>query len=397
LHTGRGSGRLRRRWCFKCPVCGRPDEQSDEHKDQGRKDQPNPTVHSHVESSFQGVGWLARLAIAGCGGVAQAKWLPAIQYLQARSEPVALCGVVDPSRMARDKVASLYDAPAHASIESLLAQDRPDLILVVCSNDAHAPTARAAIAADVPVLVEKPLCRTAAEAHALCAYAESRNVMLASVANKRFSPPYALAHALSQEGRLHTAPTVFSGKFTLGYPYVDLLEDGTVHLLDLALWFMGPVASVHAIGTTGPTGKLESAAATLGFASGAIGAIVTSAAGMSFKPWERVELIGRNAMLAVEDQFELTLFDEETGPAKSWRPAIPNTLMFDESFGGYAGLLENVLDAIRGLVPLNAGGRDGAAALALCEAIRSSVNLGVVIHLDPPVGLQPLRSRDAPS
>ena len=53
----------------------------------------------------------------------------------------------------------------------------------------------------------------------------------------------------------------------------------------------------------------------------------------------------------------LTLHDDETGPAKSWRPSIPNTLMFDESFGGYSGLLENVLDAVRGLAPLAATGR----------------------------------------
>ena len=94
---------------------------------------------------------------------------------------------------------------------------------------------------------------------------------------------------------------------------------------------------------------------------------------MSFKPWERVEIFGRNAFLVVEDQFELTLYDEETGPAKSWRPSIPNTLMFDESFGGYSGLLENVLDAVRGLAPLAATGRDGAAAVALIEAIRRSI------------------------
>ncbi len=37
--------------------------------------------------------------------------------------------------------------------------------------------------------------------------------------------------------------------------------------------------------------------------------------------------------------------------------------MFDESFGGYSGLLENVLDAVRGLAPLAATGRDGAAAV----------------------------------
>ena len=164
----------------------------------------------------------------------------------------------------------------------------------------------------------------------------------------------------------------------------DLLEGGTIHLLDLALWFMGPVASLHAVGRAGDRGVLESAVVNLAFASGAVGLIVTSASAMSFKPWERGELIGDHAVLVVDDQFELTLLDDENGPAKVWRPAIPNTLMMDEQFGGYAGLLEHVLDAVRGLVPLTATGRDGAAAVALVDAIHESIRRGGAVELEPP-------------
>jgi predicted dehydrogenase len=100
---------------------------------------------------------------------------------------------------------------------------------------------------------------------------------------------------------------------------------------------------------------------------------MTSAAGLSFHPWERVEVFGRNAFLVVDDQRSVTLHDDETGPAKSWAPVIPNTLMFDEAFGGYAGLLENVLDAVRGLAHLAVPASQGAAAVGLIEAIRRSI------------------------
>ena len=113
--------------------------------------------------------------------------------------------------------------------------------------------------------------------------------------------------------------------------------------------------------------------ASFAFRSGAIGSVMTSASGLSFKPWERVEVFGAKAFLVVDDQWETTLFDEESGPAKSWRPVIPNTLMFDESFGGYTGLLENVIDAMRGLAPLGPTGADGAAAVALIDDIRRSL------------------------
>jgi len=328
------------------------------------------------------------LAVAGCGGVAQAKWLPAIRYLQTRSEPVTIAGFVDVDQASRDKVGALYAAPAFPTLEDLLAAKRPDLVLVLTSDDAHVPVARMAIAAGIPVLVEKPLARSLAAASELCAFAESRGVLIASVANKRFSPPYAMAHALVTEGRLKSPPSLFSGKFTLGYRYVDILEAGTIHLIDLMLWFMGSATAVSALGHCGPDGKLESAVASIAFASGAIGSVVTSAAAMSFKPWERVEIVGRHAMLVVEDQLELVLHDEETGPSKLWRPAIPNTLLFDEAFGGYVGLLENALDAVRGTAALAAPGRDGMAAVALVEAIKRSVAGRQTVMLDeaPPRG-----------
>ena len=72
----------------------------------------------------------------------------------------------------------------------------------------------------------------------------------------------------------------------------------------------------------------------------------------------------------------LTLYDDETGPAKSLGGrSIPNTLMFDESFGGYAGLLENVLDAVRGLLAARRARRATAPRRsALIEAIRRSID-----------------------
>src|SRR5690606_23112977 len=238
---------------------------------------------------------------------------------------------------------------------------RPDLLLVLTADAGHVPVAEAAIAGGVPCLVEKPLAPDFASATALVKRAEDAGVLLAAVANKRFSPPYAMAKALIDAGHLQSAPTVFTGKFTLGYPYVDLLSGGTVHLFDLMLWLMGPVARLHARAVTND-GEIASAVISVAFASGAVGTIMTSAAGLSFHPWERVEVLGRNAFLVVDDQRSTMLHDDEAGPAKSWAPVIPNTLMFDEAFGGYAGLLDNVLDAVRGLAPLAVPARDGANA-----------------------------------
>lgn len=326
------------------------------------------------------------IAIAGAGGVAQAKWIPAIRRLQTIGEPIEIVGIADPNDAARHQAARLAGALAFTDVETLLDQTRPDLLLVLTADAGHVPAARAAISRDIPALVEKPLARNAADAEALVAEAARRGVLLGAVANKRFSPPYAMAKALIEQGALRSPPRLFSGKFTLGYPYVDLLEGGTVHLIDLMLWFMGPVDRLNARSIATPDGGLDSAVVSLRFTSGAIGTILTSRTALSFKPWERVELFGSRAFLVVDDQLTTTLHDDELGPSKSWSPVIPNTLAFDESFGGYTGLLENMLDAIRGLAPLGATGADGAAAVALIDAIHRAVATGAEIEIASPPG-----------
>ena len=78
-----------------------------------------------------------------------------------------------------------------------------------------------------------------------------------------------------------------------------------MHLLDLMLWFMGPVAQPARARHMRDDGRLRKR-----------GRHVSASLrrdrhdddqrrrALSFKPWERVEMFGRNAFLVVEDQFE---------------------------------------------------------------------------------------------
>jgi len=189
--------------------------------------------------------------------------------------------------------------------------------------------------------------------------------------------PYRRAHLLIDGPVSH--PALFVGKFNLGYDYVHLLECGTIHLFDLARYLMGQVTRLQAVGVNtyhrNRVGyPLENVAATLEFASGAVGSLTTSATALSFKPWERVEVYGNKRWLAVEDQFELILYDDEEGPAKHWRLALPNTLLFDEEFGGFTGMYENFLQAVRGLALPAATGWDGYHAYELSVATHLSIS-----------------------
>jgi predicted dehydrogenase len=82
---------------------------------------------------------------------------------------------------------------------------------------------------------------------------------------------------------------------------------------------------------------------------------------------------GDHAWLSVEDQEELRLYLSETGGTESWRPVIPNTLLFDEDFGGYMGIIENFAQVIRGAEQPLVTGYDGLRAYELLSAVHISL------------------------
>jgi predicted dehydrogenase len=311
-----------------------------------------------------------RLAILGAGGVAQAKYLPALARLRTQWDPVELVAVSTLDARQGEKLTRIWGAPAYADSGALLNEHAPDAVLVTSLDDAHGELTLAALEAGAHVLVEKPIARTLGEAADMCGAAEAAGRVLLTTCNKRFSPPYAEARRLLDAGAVPT-PSLFSAKFTLGYDYVDLLESGTVHLFDLARFFMGGVRSVSAVTAQSAA---ESAVVTLEFESGAAGTIVTSANALSLHPWERVEIFGHGAWLSVEDQSTLSLHPAEYEPTHTWSPVLPNTLVSAEEWGGYLGMLDAFLEAVRGAAPTPAALWDGYRALELVVATRRSLS-----------------------
>jgi predicted dehydrogenase len=322
-----------------------------------------------------------RLAVLGAGGVAQAKYLPALALLRSRWEPVELVGLSTLDARQGEKLSRIWGAPAYGDSRALLREHAPDAVLVTSSDDAHRELALAALEAGAHVLVEKPIARSLADAGEMCRAAEAAGRVLLTTCNKRYSPPYAQARRLLDDCAV-PRPSLFAAKFTLGYGYVDLLASGTVHVFDLARFLMGDVRRVSAV--AGPTGG-ESAIVTLEFASGAAGTILTSAAALSLHPWERVEVFGDGAWLEVDDQASLALHHAEYEPARVWAPVVPSTLVSAEEWGGYVGLLEDFLAAPRGAAPRSAAPWDGYRALELVVATRRSLADGgpVTLPLEP--------------
>lgn len=330
-----------------------------------------------------------KLGIIGAGGVALSKHIPAIMRLRTIWEPVELVAVSRRDARVGRQIMDMYGCRWYADYKEMLASEYLDGVLVLGPDALHAEHSIACMKKKIPVLVEKPITRSLVDSAMMCQYSDKSGVPLMTVSNKRYSPPYRRAKKLVDEGPIYN-PAMFAGKFNLGYDYVELFEQGTIHLFDLTRYFMGDVKSVHALGVNMYRRNkcpypIDNAMISFEFESGAVGQLYTSSTAVSLKPWERVEIYGEKAWLAVEDQYELRIYDSEDGPAKSYAPVVPNTLLFDEEFGGFMGLIENFLQVIRGVDTPLVTGWDGHKAYELDVASHLSLSRKstVQLPLDP--------------
>jgi scyllo-inositol 2-dehydrogenase (NADP+) len=138
------------------------------------------------------------------------------------------------------------------------AQDH-DVVVVTTSNDSHVSLAMAALAAGLPVVVDKPVAVHAAEARKLIDDAQRRKLMLTVYHNRRWDgelltvkrllAEQALGDVLRFESRLERwRPQPKGGWRERGAPEFGggLLYDLGTHLIDQALHLFGPVTHVYA-------------------------------------------------------------------------------------------------------------------------------------------------------
>ena len=357
----------------------------------------SPYEKMFVNADVYGVGYdearaakqPVRLGLIGFGGVALSKHIPAIARLKAIWEPVTLAAVCCRDERSGRRAEGIYGAKWYGAVPEMIGSEQLDGIIVCSPDRLHCEHTLACLEKGIPVLAEKPLAAGLCEAGGMAGAAEKAGVLLMTVSNKRYSPPYRKAKTFIEDGIL-ADPAMFIAKFNLGYDYVDILEGGTIHMLDLMRYFMGDAETVSAAGVRkyayNRTGyPFDNGVAAVEFKSGSIGAVYTSCTALSLKPWEAVEIYAEKRWLRVDDQYALTLYDDETGPAKSWSPAIPNTLFFDEEFGGYMGLIENFCGCIRGTEQPLVTGYDGYKALEMAYAFHIAAAAGekVRLPLDP--------------
>lgn len=134
-----------------------------------------------------------------------------------------------------------------------------DLVVIAAPNSAHAPLARAALSAGLPVVIDKPMTPTATQAEDLIAAAREAGLALSVFQNRRWDGDLLTVRGLLEQGRLGEV-TRFESRFERWRPTpkggwrevggvedaAGLLYDLGSHLVDQALHLFGPARVVHA-------------------------------------------------------------------------------------------------------------------------------------------------------
>ncbi|WP_405912344.1 Gfo/Idh/MocA family oxidoreductase [Streptomyces sp. NBC_00963] len=137
--------------------------------------------------------------------------------------------------------------------------DELDLVVIASPNRTHVPLATAAIQAGLPVVVDKPLAGSAAEARELAALADERGLLLSVFQNRRWDNDFLTLRELIAEGRLGEVQR-FESRFERWRPQLKggwresgdpseiggLLYDLGSHIVDQALALFGPAVRVYA-------------------------------------------------------------------------------------------------------------------------------------------------------
>lgn len=209
-----------------------------------------------------------RIAVVGVGHLGRHH-----ARILSTMEGTTLAAVVDEKPERAAEVAAAASTRALTDYRALLGQ--VDAVVVAAPTALHCEMATAFLERGTPVLVEKPMSRTIADADRMIAAARAGGAVLAVGHTERHNP------AVAAVMRLVTSPRFVEVHRLSAFPDrsldIDVVFDLMIHDLDIVLALVNSeVVSMEAVGVPVLTPKYDIANARLRFASGCIANITAS-------------------------------------------------------------------------------------------------------------------------
>lgn len=323
---------------------------------------------------------MRRIGIIGLGnmGVLHGKLL-------LEREGATVTAVTDLNARRGKEIADLFSCDFFATADELF-KSAIDMVFITVPNTKHAELTIKGLNAGLDVFVEKPLATSLHDA-ALVRDAEKKSGKRVFVGyNRRFAPVYSQAKAIvsaagfrpanvniiQNDGDMKNPPWLTDVKMTGGFMY-----DTTVHFLDMAIYLLGEISELRALGKNFFYPITDSFAVQLKFANGAFGVITTCGHASWISPFERIQIVGDHRSIITEELDDL-----------SYSPAL-GAIVDSHDYSkldhntkwGYAQMHEHIFKCLDDCsIPIN-GIYEGYRVVELIEACyRSAGNNGEVIY-----------------
>ncbi|MFB7334604.1 Gfo/Idh/MocA family oxidoreductase [Streptomyces adustus] len=285
-----------------------------------------------------------------------------------------------------------------------------DLVVIASPNKTHVPFATAALKSGLPVVIDKPIAGTAAEARELAALAEERGLLLSVFQNRRWDNDFLTLRKLIADGELGDVWR-FESRFERWRPQLKggwresgdpaeiggLLYDLGSHVVDQAIVLFGPVTQVYAESDVRRVGAAadDDTFIALTHASGVRSHLYVSATTAQLGP--RFRVLGSQAGYVKHglDPQEAALRDGDrpgagwgTEPEQLWgrlgsgeSPLSGGGAPVPTLPGDYPAYYAAVAKALTDGGPNPVTALEAAAALDVLEAARRSARDGVAVNL----------------
>jgi predicted dehydrogenase len=303
---------------------------------------------------------------------------------------VDLVGVVDANPDQARLIAAKLDTTAYEHFEPLVGH--VDAVSVVTPTVHHHSVASAFLKAGVPTLVEKPVCRTLAEADELIELAEAAGVPLQVGHIERFNP--AFEELVRRPIRPKFVEAERHGPFTGRSIDIGAVLDLMIHDLDLLLALVGsPVARVAAVGAAVFGGHEDMVNARLEFENGCVAHVTASR--ITRQPKRRLRVWAPEGYAGIDFVTrKLTLVQQSEelrkyGIRADELDAAAKARLKDEVFGRYLQVLNldadrkhdqltaelrHFIDCVRTGRKPRVSGTDGRDALELAERVLDAIH-----------------------
>lgn len=314
-----------------------------------------------------------RFALIGAGGIAQA-------YAQAFNESEC-CDLVAVADIRAESAAALAEIAGGKSYDDYkkLAENESELdaVIIATPPQSHPEIACYVMERGLPVLCEKPLCLTVAEAEKMIAAAENAGVLFTMASKFRYCADVIKAKGIVASGILGDVvqfENAFTAKVDMSKRWNSkkeisgggvLIDNGT-HSVDIIRYFMGPIESVLAVDTGSTQGlSVDENVKMFAKTRDDITASVDLTWGINKELPNFISIYGTNGTLHIgwrESKYKLHSSPDWTVFGKGY-----------DKVASFRGKIENFTGALRGKEKLFIQPADALASVRVIEAAYKSL------------------------